>query len=73
MTDSHISKDKAFPPSMTFKRRGNWLQSLAYRVCIELRVFILTACLSLAIAMITASYQALKAALSNPVDALRYE
>jgi putative ABC transport system permease protein len=50
-----------------------WLQGFAYRTNIELSVFILTGFLALAIALITVSYQAIRAALANPVDSLRYE
>jgi len=50
-----------------------WLQGFAYRTNIELGVFILTGFLALAIALITVSYQAIRAALANPVDSLRYE
>ncbi len=50
-----------------------WLQNYAYRTRIALWVFIMAATLSLVIALLTVSYQAVKAALANPVDALRYE
>ena len=36
-------------------------------------IFILAGVLTLIIALLTVSYQAVKAALSNPVEALRYE
>ena len=50
-----------------------WLQNFAYRVEVGFSAFILAGLLVLAIALITVSYQALKAARVNPVDALRYE
>lgn len=50
-----------------------WLQTFAYRVDISWQVFALTTFLAIMIALITVSYQALKAALSNPVKNLRTE
>lgn len=51
----------------------NWLQNFAYRVDVGVWVFALSAALSLFIALITVSYQTIKAATANPVDSLRYE
>jgi len=51
----------------------NWLQNFAYRVDIGVWIFALSATLSLAIALLTVSYQTIKAAIANPVDSLRYE
>jgi putative ABC transport system permease protein len=50
-----------------------WLQNFAYRIDISSWVFILSGGLALIIAMVTVSTQAIKAALANPVEALRYE
>jgi putative ABC transport system permease protein len=50
-----------------------WLQNFAYRTSIGVAVFVLAAVLALVIALATISYQAIKAALANPVEALRYE
>lgn len=50
-----------------------WLKNFAYRNPIEVEVFLLTVGLTLFIAFITIIYQALKAALANPVDSLRFE
>jgi putative ABC transport system permease protein len=50
-----------------------WLQNFAFKTDIGLWVFVLSAALSLAIALITVGYQSVKAALANPVDSLRYE
>jgi putative ABC transport system permease protein len=51
----------------------SWLDNFAYRTSLALWVFIATAFLSLAVALLTVSYKSIKAALSNPVDSLRYE
>jgi putative ABC transport system permease protein len=50
-----------------------WLQDFAYRTPIDWWIFIIAGSLTLLIAVITISSQALKAALSNPIEALRYE
>jgi ABC-type antimicrobial peptide transport system permease subunit len=50
-----------------------WLQSFAYRVHIGFLIFILSGTLALFIALLTVSFQAIKAATANPVDSLRYE
>jgi putative ABC transport system permease protein len=52
---------------------SKWLQDFAYKVSIGPLVFVLSACLTLIIAVLTVSYHSLKAALANPVDSLRYE
>jgi putative ABC transport system permease protein len=49
-----------------------WLQKFAYRTTISIDILILGVSLALMIAWLTISYQAIKAALTNPVDALRY-
>ena len=51
----------------------NWLQNFAYRVQINWWVFIVAAVLAIFIALFTISFQAIKAALSNPVKSLRTE
>jgi len=50
-----------------------WLQNFAYRTSISATVFILTALIAVAIALFTISFQAIKAALTNPVKNLRTE
>ncbi|WP_436487630.1 ABC transporter permease [Chitinophaga sp. ARDCPP14] len=50
-----------------------WLQYYEYRVAIHWWVFALACILSVAIAIVTVSYQAIKAALMNPVISLRKE
>ncbi|MBS1509479.1 MAG: ABC transporter permease [Bacteroidetes bacterium] len=50
-----------------------WLQTYNYRVGVEWWVFALTAAVSVCIAVATVSYQAIKAALANPVKSLRTE
>jgi putative ABC transport system permease protein len=50
-----------------------WLQNFVYRMDVHPIIFVLAAVISLSIALITVSYQAIRAALANPVDSLRYE
>ena len=50
-----------------------WLQDFAYRISMAWWVFLLAAVLAALIALITISFQAIKAALANPVKSLRTE
>jgi putative ABC transport system permease protein len=52
---------------------NKWLQNFAYRSDINWWIFIIAGFISLLIALITISSQALRAAHSNPIEALRYE
>ncbi len=52
---------------------NRWLQDFAYRINIPLWSFVLAGMIALLIAMFSVSFQAMKAAFTNPVDALRYE
>ncbi|NUO80604.1 ABC transporter permease [candidate division KSB1 bacterium] len=52
---------------------GKVLQNYAYRIDMSWWVFTLAGGMALLIALLTVSLQALKAALANPVEALRYE
>jgi putative ABC transport system permease protein len=51
----------------------NWLQDFAYRVNISWWVFVAAGGIALFIAVITVSFQAIKAAVANPVKSLRTE
>jgi putative ABC transport system permease protein len=50
-----------------------WLQDFAYRISIGWEVFAIAAVLAAGIAILTVSFQAVKAALANPVNSLRSE
>ncbi len=52
---------------------AKWLENFAYRMDIRLWIFVISGALAFIIAIITVIFQAAKAALANPVDALRYE
>lgn len=52
---------------------NKWLEDFAYRITIRWWMFALAGLLAIFIAMATISYQAIKAAVANPVNALRNE
>jgi putative ABC transport system permease protein len=51
----------------------SWLQQFAYRINIDIWIFILSGVLAMLVALLTISYQSIKTACSNPVDTLRHE
>ncbi len=51
----------------------NWLQNYSYRIEISWLIFIAAGFLAILIALITVSFQAIKAAIANPVKSLRTE
>ncbi|WP_179005577.1 ABC transporter permease [Winogradskyella forsetii] len=51
----------------------NWLQDYAYRIEINWWIFIIAGSAAILIAMVTVSFQAVKAATANPVDSLKTE
>ena len=52
---------------------NRWLQDFAYKIDIEWWVFALAGLLAVGIALLTVSFQSIKAALMNPVNSLRSE
>lgn len=50
-----------------------WLQNFAYRINVGWWVFAFAGGLAFVIALLTVSFQAIRAAIANPVEALRYE
>lgn len=52
---------------------SEWLESFAYRVEVGAGVFILTGGLTLVIALLTISYNAIKVSLKQPAETLKYE
>ena len=61
----------AFP--VAWWAMNKWLQDFAYRTTINWWIFVAAAFTAVAIALITVSFQAIKAALMNPVKSLRTE
>jgi len=58
---------------LSFFAMNQWIQNYPYRVNIGIELFFASSLIVLIIGLMTVSYQAIKAALSNPVDSLRYE
>ncbi|GAB3266481.1 ABC transporter permease [Larkinella harenae] len=52
---------------------GLWLDDFAYKIAISWWIFVLAGALAVGIALLTISYQSIKAALMNPVKTLRSE
>ena len=52
---------------------NHWLQDYAYRIDISWPIFLIGGIAAIVIALVTISFQAIKAALANPVDSLRSE
>lgn len=50
-----------------------WLQNYAYRYEMGIGIFLLSGLIALTVALVTISYQALKASRAKPVDSLRYQ
>ncbi|RYE29227.1 MAG: FtsX-like permease family protein, partial [Sphingobacteriaceae bacterium] len=61
----------AFP--LAYWAMQKWLQDFAYRITLNWPIFILAGITALLIALVTISFQAVKAALANPVKSLRSE
>jgi ABC-type antimicrobial peptide transport system permease subunit len=61
----------AFP--LSWWMMHNWLQGYDYRIGISWWIFIVAGLLAIFIAVITISFQAIKAAVANPVKSLRTE
>lgn len=52
---------------------NKWLQSFAYRISLSWWLFVLAGVIAMMIALITVSFQSVKAALTNPLKSLRSE
>ena len=52
---------------------NGWLQNFVYRINLNVMVFIMAGLISLILGIVTIGYHTIKAATSNPVDALKYE
>ena len=66
-----VSAGIAWPVS--FLLLSKWLQNYAFRTNLSWWIFIGSGIAALLMAVLTVSYQSIKAAVANPVEALRYE
>jgi putative ABC transport system permease protein len=66
-----IASGIAFP--VAWWATNKWLQQYAYHINVQWWVFVIAGILAIAIALLTVSYQAIKAAIANPVKSLRTE
>ena len=60
-------------PPVAWLVMNKWLQGFAYRINISWWIFIVAGLIALLIALLTVSFQAIKAAIANPVKSLRTE
>lgn len=58
---------------LTWYTMSRWLEGYAYHARLSAWIFILAAVISLFIALVTISFQTIRAAYRNPVEALKYE
>jgi hypothetical protein len=59
--------------SVAWLAMNDWLNDFAYRIHISGWVFVMAGLAAILIALITVSFQAIKAAVANPVKSLRSE
>ncbi len=58
---------------LAYYAMNSWLQNFAYRIELGLSLLMAAGGIALVIALLTVSFQAIKAAIANPVKSLRYE
>lgn len=66
-----IANGLAFP--LAWWAANKWLQDFAYRIDIQWWMFVVAGVAAVGIALLTVSFQAIRAALANPVESLRSE
>ena len=52
---------------------NKWLQNFVYKIDINAAVFLVAGIATIVIALVTVSFQSIKAAIANPVKSLRTE
>jgi putative ABC transport system permease protein len=60
-------------PVTYYVMKNYWLANFPFRIPISLLTFFMGGIIALFIALLTVSYQSIKAAVANPIDSLRYE
>jgi len=62
-----------FAVPLAYYFSSSWLENYDYRITIGWQVFVWAAASALLITLITVSFQAIKAAIANPIKSLRTE
>ena len=52
---------------------SHWLDRFAYKIDLSIWIFLLAGVIAILLVLLSTSYQAIKVAYKNPVDAIRYE
>jgi putative ABC transport system permease protein len=58
---------------LTYWFTKDWIEDYPYRIEVGVDLYVLAGLLALVIALLAVSYQTVKAARANPIEALRYE
>ena len=58
---------------VTYLLISDWLSGFPYKIIIDPMVFVFSGLIAIVIAVVTVAYHSVKAALTNPVDTLKYE
>jgi putative ABC transport system permease protein len=58
---------------LSYLAMDRWLNAFAYKTDLSLSIFVLSGAAALALALVTVSFQAIRSAVSNPIESLRYE
>lgn len=58
---------------ITYYAMNKWLSTFAYAIDLNVIPFLVSGFIALTIALVTVSYQAIKAAMVNPINSIRYE
>jgi putative ABC transport system permease protein len=66
-----IASIVAWPVAYYFMHK--WIEDFAYRISIGWEIFLSGAVVTVLIALIAISYNAIKASLANPIKSIRYE
>ncbi len=61
------------PWPIAYLAMNQWLENFAYRIGVGWTTFILSGILAILISLLTVGFQAIKAAIANPVIAIKYE
>jgi putative ABC transport system permease protein len=67
----HLSNSITWP--VEYLIMNNWLKDFAFRIDFPFWVFVVSVLITIVISILTDSYQAIKAALANPVESIKYE